>query len=98
MLSRNFYRKLAAGSLVAFLLAFSSAAQTRRSAVEQPREDRSTLGSIRGRIVMPGGFFVSENIKVTLLTLRETMATVYTDNQGQFEFPGLVPGNYKLEV
>lgn len=47
---------------------------------------------------MPGGFFVSENIKITLLTLRETMATVYSDNQGQFEFPGLVPGNYKLEV
>ena len=47
---------------------------------------------------MPGGAFVSENVKITLLTQRETVTTIYTDNQGQFEFPGLLPGNYKLEV
>lgn len=74
-------------------------AQVDRPEINRPSpEDRSVLGSIRGRILLPGGNFVSTNVKITLQTLRETMATIYTDNQGQFEFDGLLPGNYLLEI
>lgn len=47
---------------------------------------------------MAGGAFVSESVKLTLLTLRETISVIYTDSQGQFEFPSLAPGDYKLEI
>lgn len=56
------------------------------------------MGSIRGRIVMPDGNYVKSNVKVTLQTFRAAVTTIYTDNQGQFEFPDLVPGNYQLEI
>ncbi len=64
----------------------------------QPQNDRTALGSIKGRIVMPSGSYAAESIKVTLLNLRETVATVYTETQGQFEFRSLAPGIYQLEV
>ena len=70
----------------------------RQRPASQPQNDRTVLGSIKGRIVMPGASFAADSIKVTLLNLRETIATVYTENQGQFEFRSLAPGNYQLEV
>jgi tetratricopeptide (TPR) repeat protein len=88
-----------------FLLALSAGVRaqvdkpelSRRS--DEDKMDRMTsLGSIRGRIVMPDGNYVTSNVKVTLQTLRETIAIIYTDSQGQFEFPDLIPGNYKIEV
>jgi tetratricopeptide (TPR) repeat protein len=62
------------------------------------QEDRSVFGSIRGRVLLPSGNFISTNEKVTLLTFRDTVATIYTDGQGQFEFPDLNPGTYQVEV
>lgn len=62
------------------------------------QEDKTALGSIRGRVLLPSGNFVSTNEKVTLLTFRDTVGVIYTDGQGQFEFPDLNPGNYQLEV
>lgn len=47
---------------------------------------------------MPGGAFVGDSVKVSLLTLRGTEATIYTDSQGWFDFPGLIPGNYEVQV
>jgi tetratricopeptide (TPR) repeat protein len=47
---------------------------------------------------LPGGAFTAEAIKVTLTNLRETISTLYTDSQGQFEFRNLASGNYQLEV
>ena len=47
---------------------------------------------------MPGGAFVGENVKVSLLTLRGAETTIYTDSQGWFEFHGLTPGNYEVQV
>jgi tetratricopeptide (TPR) repeat protein len=41
---------------------------------------------------------VSQSVKLTLQTLREDGVSIYTDSQGQFEFPNLAPGNYKIEV
>jgi Flp pilus assembly protein TadD len=61
-------------------------------------EDRSALGSIRGRVLLPGGGFVSASVKITLQTLRGTIAIIYTENQGQFAFEELRPGNYQIEI
>lgn len=64
----------------------------------QTEADPSAFGSIRGRILLPNGDFVTSNVKVTLQTLRGTVAVIYTENQGQFEFEELRPGNYQIEV
>ncbi len=66
--------------------------------LQRTTEDRTVRGSIRGRVVMPGGAFVGENVKVSLLTLRGAETTIYTDSQGWFEFHGLTPGNYEVQV
>jgi len=58
----------------------------------------SGLGSLRGRIVLPDGSFVNESVKITLGSMRGTESPAYTDTQGQFDFPNLSPGSYKLEV
>lgn len=58
----------------------------------------SGSGSIRGRVVLPNGAPFSEAIKITLLVMRGSQATAYTDQQGQFEFRALAPGDYAIEV
>ena len=60
--------------------------------------DSSGKGSIRGRVVAARGQFIAQSLKVTLLTLQGPQTTIFTDSQGQFEFPGLNPGNYEVEV
>jgi tetratricopeptide (TPR) repeat protein len=60
--------------------------------------DKSMFGSIRGRVLLPGGNFVGINVRITLTTLRGPVAIIYSDNQGQFEFEQLAPGNYQIEV
>src|SRR5438128_1583718 len=57
-----------------------------------------SAGSIRGRVVLTNGAPVSQAVKVTLLNLRGSRDMVFTDNQGQFEFRGLNPGEYTLEI
>ena len=47
---------------------------------------------------MPDGSFATEPVKITLRTLRDTLATIYTETQGQFEFSELKPDNYQLEA
>jgi tetratricopeptide (TPR) repeat protein len=58
---------------------------------------RTTHGSIRGRVILPNGSFTDEAVKITLSTLRGTLATIYTESQGQFEFQEVAPGTYYLE-
>ncbi|HSP63704.1 MAG TPA: carboxypeptidase-like regulatory domain-containing protein, partial [Pyrinomonadaceae bacterium] len=58
----------------------------------------SAPGSIRGRVVLPDGAPVSEAFRITLSVMRGTQAVAYTDQQGQFEFRGLTPGEYTLEA
>ncbi len=60
--------------------------------------ENTATGSIRGRVVLPNGAFVSDAIKITLHTSRGTQTIAYTDQQGQFEIIGLTPGNYALEA
>src|SRR5258708_30003243 len=69
-----------------------------RPQTETGGEDKTGKGSIRGRVVMPGGGFVSENIKVTLMTINGTQGTIFADSQGWLEFPDLTPGNYEVQV
>lgn len=72
--------------------------QPTRPQTESGREDKTGKGSIRGRIVQSGGIFVNESVKVTLLTVNGPQSTVFSDNQGWFEFPDLVPGNYEVQA
>lgn len=72
--------------------------QDGRTESRRPIEEDRSLGSIRGRVLLPGGSFVSASVKVTLQTLRGTIAIIYTENQGQFAFEELRPGNYQIEV
>ncbi len=70
-----------------------------RSGVEISRgEDPTNRGSIRGRVVTPGGRYVLENLKVTLLTVRGIQSVVFTGTQGSFDFSDLTPGNYEVQV
>lgn len=65
----------------------------------QPPESTATqTGSIKGRVILESGAFVSEALRVTLSNARGTQALIYTDNQGRFDIPGLSPANYLLEV
>jgi tetratricopeptide (TPR) repeat protein len=93
------YARLALLIGVGCVLASVTQAQVARPDIGRPvQEDKTLLGSIRGRILLPSGNFISTNEKVTLLTFRDTIATIYTDGQGQFEFPDLGPGNYQIEL
>ena len=60
--------------------------------------DRTSKGSIRGRVVLPGGRFIDQSLKVTLLTVNGPQAWAYTENQGGFEFLNLTPGNYEVQI
>jgi Flp pilus assembly protein TadD len=55
-------------------------------------------GSIRGRLFLPGGATLNEATRISLETSRGVKATVFTDNQGQFNFPGLTPGTYQVII
>jgi tetratricopeptide (TPR) repeat protein len=58
---------------------------------------RTAQGSIRGRVILPSGSYTDEAVKITLSTLRGTLATIYTESQGVFEFSEIPPGTYYLE-
>ena len=60
--------------------------------------DKTSKGSVRGRIVMPGGRFISQSLKVTLLTVNGPQGMAFTDSQGWFEFLDLLPGNYEVQA
>lgn len=71
---------------------------TRRPPPPSSGVENTATGSIRGRVVLPSGAFVSDAIKITLHNSRGTQTVAYTDQQGQFEIAGLAPGNYALEA
>ena len=60
--------------------------------------DKTSRGSVRGRVVMPDGRFVSQSLRVTLQTMTGTEAFAFTDSQGRFEFLELLPGNYEVQA
>lgn len=81
------------------LLSASLASAQVSSATPNPAwVEASQTGSIKGRVVLEDGSFVSEAVRVSLSNARGTQAMVYTDNQGRFEFLRLPPGQYSLET
>jgi tetratricopeptide (TPR) repeat protein len=71
----------------------------RRPAIpERESADKTQLGSIKGRVVLESGAAITQAVRVTVLTLRGTLANLFTDNDGRFEIKGLVPGEYSLEI
>jgi tetratricopeptide (TPR) repeat protein len=76
----------------------TASSQSRRPDTDSTETVRSSKGGIRGRVIMPDGAFVTEPVKVTLQSFRDTLAIVYTETQGQFEFEELAPASYRLEI
>ncbi len=71
--------------------------------VDRTRPSRSggestTLGSVKGKVLLPNGSPMTEAVKVTLQVMRGDLVVVYTDQQGQFEMTSLAPGQYTLQV
>ena len=58
--------------------------------------DNSSGGIIRGRVVLPNGGFLNEEVRITLQTIRGVDSSVYTDNTGRFEFSRLPQGRYQV--
>ena len=55
-------------------------------------------GRISGNVVLPSGAFLNERARISLQTDRGVKSSVYTDNQGHFEFSGLTPNVYQIVV
>lgn len=95
--------RLLTGLLLALVLWLPIAAQTTAPRPTTTSTSSETLsntqvGSIKGRVVLENGSFVSQAARVTLANIRGVQANLYTDNQGQFEITGLSPGEYTLEI
>lgn len=84
--------------LVVLAGAVSAGAQSPRPPNRSTSPDSSTNGTIRGKVVLPSGNFVSQSIRISLQTVRGIDATVFTDNNGTFEFTRLTPGRYQVVV
>jgi tetratricopeptide (TPR) repeat protein len=83
--------------LIVFACAISAGAQNPRQPNRSTSPENSG-GTIRGKVVLPGGGFVSQSIRISLQTVRGTDSTVFTDNTGTFEFTRLNPGRYQVVV
>src|SRR5947207_3193817 len=85
-------------SLIVFACAVSAGAQTPRQPNRSTSPDSSSGGTIRGKVLLPSGGFVSQSIRISLQTVRGIDSTVFTDNNGTFEFTRLNPGRYQVVV
>lgn len=82
-------------------LTFSPVASAQAPPVTTPVPDMpqvSQTGSIRGRVTLEDGPSTSEAVRIALSNLRGPQGTIYTDNQGRFDFGSLPPGQYTLEA
>jgi Flp pilus assembly protein TadD len=93
--------KLLIGILACTVLATAQTSGGRPSnpttSTNQPATE-NLAGSIRGRVVLPNGSSLSQAVRITAQNMRGTPEAIFTDNQGQFEFRNLTPGDYTLEV
>lgn len=77
----------------------AAAQSPQRPAIPEPtKNDKTELGSIKGRVVLETGAAITQAARVTVFTFRGTLANLFTDNDGRFEIKGLVPGEYTLEI
>jgi Flp pilus assembly protein TadD len=90
------YCCLLSGVLVIFYSA-SASAQVTPPAL-QPSTSDNASGIIRGRVVLPSGGFLTDGVKITLQTIRGVESSIFTDNQGGFEFSKLSSGKYQIVV
>jgi Flp pilus assembly protein TadD len=85
-------------SLIVLACAVSAGAQSPRQPNRSTSPENSSGGTIRGKIVLPSGGFVTQSIRISLQTVRGIDSTVFTDNTGTFEFTRLTPGRYQVVV
>lgn len=88
-------------SLILLVWLSIAVAQTISRPTTSSRPDNASnteVGSIKGRVVLENGAPVSQAVRITLVIIRGSPASLYSDNQGQFEIKGLAPGEYTLEV
>lgn len=86
------------GSLIVFACVMSAAAQTPRQPNRSTSPDNSSGGTIFGKVLLPNGGFVTQSVRISLQTIRGIDSTVFTDNNGTFEFTRLNPGRYQVVV
>ncbi len=55
-------------------------------------------GRLSGNVLLPNGAFLNERARITLQTNRGVRSSVFTDNQGHFQFNGLTPSIYEVVV
>lgn len=55
-------------------------------------------GSIRGKVVLPGGGYIPNPVRITVQSFQGNQYSFYTDGMGQFEIRNLSEGEYTLEV
>lgn len=83
-------------------LACAVAGQVQRPArpdsIRTENSEQTNVGSIRGRVLMPEGAPFQGAARLTLQSMNGGQYVIFTDYQGQFNFSGLIPGNYVLEV
>ena len=84
--------------LLFFGCAVTAPAQQPRQPTPPPASDNTSTGSIRGRVLLPSGGFLTQSVRISLQTVRGTDATVFTDNTGRFEFTRLAFGRYQIVV
>ena len=63
-----------------------------------PASTAAQGGSISGNVILPNGAYLNERARITLQTDRGVRSSVYTDNQGHFQFNGLTPTIYEVVV
>ena len=99
-MSLNFRHVRYGAVLIALLLlsAASAIAQTRPGSGSGTGSSPGPGGNIQGRVVLPGGSPLNEPTRVSLLTPRGAKAMGFTDNQGRFQFRGLIAGSYEVVV
>jgi tetratricopeptide (TPR) repeat protein len=76
----------------------SQASPSLHAQIASSPTDNSSGASIRGRVALPNGDSLNERVRIGLSTIRGVEASVYTDNNGRFEFPRLAPGHYEVSV
>ena len=87
------------GFFLVMLILFCSVSGTAQVRVAPPNNaNTSSEAAIRGRVILPGGGFLSEGVRISLQTIRGTDSTVYTDSTGAFQFTRLTPGRYQVIV
>jgi Flp pilus assembly protein TadD len=91
-----------AAFLVTVLFLSSGTALAQRGVPPTPSEVQPTAirpqGSIRGRVILPGGGYVPGPVKVTVQSFKGNQYSFYTDGMGQFEIRNLNEGEYTVEV